>query len=192
MTPEVALLKKHGIDAIKDEKIRITVGKLLKFVVPEEFFSAPASSTGKYHPKWSNTERGLVKHTLSMLVPGMRQAEGFFYNSFTPITADQARAAIVLHDTFKGGKPWARYTVKNHGELAAKAWLQVAEVEEVDRESIVEVYEAIYWHNGKFTPNYDGRTLTPLAQFVHTIDMGASSMDLEEIFQWRDLEISTK
>ena len=32
-------------------------------LLPDYFFTIPASSTGKYHPQFASTKHGLVKHT---------------------------------------------------------------------------------------------------------------------------------
>ena len=50
------------INYIKNEKYRENA-KILIEGLPDYFFSVPASSTGKYHPKFSSGDGGLVRHT---------------------------------------------------------------------------------------------------------------------------------
>ena len=47
---------------IKDEN-NIEDVKVLIDLLPDYFFEIPASSTGKYHPKFASTRYGLLKHT---------------------------------------------------------------------------------------------------------------------------------
>ena len=47
---------------IKNKKYRDNL-KIMVNLIPDYFFSVPASSTGKYHPSFSLGEGGLVRHT---------------------------------------------------------------------------------------------------------------------------------
>ena len=49
------------LNYIKDERIRKSCEIILD-LLPDYFFSIPASSTGKYHPEFSLGERGLIRH----------------------------------------------------------------------------------------------------------------------------------
>ena len=57
---------KKEISYIKDESKKRAIEYLIK-LLPEYFFTIPASSSGKYHPKFANTVSGLVKHTKAVL-----------------------------------------------------------------------------------------------------------------------------
>ena len=50
------------ISYIKDDNKKEDIKKLIN-KLPDYFFLIPASSTGKYHPKFASTKNGLVKHT---------------------------------------------------------------------------------------------------------------------------------
>ena len=50
------------INNIKNKNNRCDIEYLIN-LLPDYFFKIPASSTGKYHPKFAGTEHGLVKHT---------------------------------------------------------------------------------------------------------------------------------
>ena len=50
------------IGYIKDESKRRDIEVLIN-LLPDYFFLIPASSSGKYHPKFALTNSGLVKHT---------------------------------------------------------------------------------------------------------------------------------
>ena len=50
------------LQLIKDDGIRDLVVEVLK-TVKDDFFHAPASSTGKYHPDYALGDGGLYRHT---------------------------------------------------------------------------------------------------------------------------------
>ena len=53
---------KTELNYIKDSEIREKAIKAIN-LLPDYFFEVPASSTGKYHPTFSQGEGGLVRHT---------------------------------------------------------------------------------------------------------------------------------
>ena len=50
------------INYIKDKSKQEDI-KFLINLLPDYFFTIPASSTGKYHPKFASSKSGLLKHT---------------------------------------------------------------------------------------------------------------------------------
>lgn len=52
------------INEIGDPKIQEIVEECLQ-KCPKEFYTMPASTTGKYHPPFALGEGGLVRHTLA-------------------------------------------------------------------------------------------------------------------------------
>lgn len=90
---------KGSFQLIHNEKIR----KFIKWVTvnaPDYFFEIPASSTGKYHPKYSLGEGGLLRHTLGAIV----FANHLFplYN-FNQLEQDLIIASLIMHDMAKNG-----------------------------------------------------------------------------------------
>ena len=53
---------KTELGYIKEDDIREKAIKVIN-MLPDYFFEVPASSTGKYHPSFSQGEGGLVRHT---------------------------------------------------------------------------------------------------------------------------------
>ena len=53
---------KTELQYINDNEIREKAKKIIN-LLPDYFFEVPASSTGKYHPSFSQGEGGLVRHT---------------------------------------------------------------------------------------------------------------------------------
>ena len=67
---------------------------------PDYFFEIPASSTGKYHPRFSLGEGGLLRHTLGAII----FANHLFplYN-FNQLEQDLIIASLIIHDMAKNG-----------------------------------------------------------------------------------------
>ena len=84
------------------------------------FWKAPASSSGKYHPPEDLGEGGLVRHSIK----AGRVAECFARRAkFSEIELDMAISAALLHDVCKNGVPWGEHTDYTHG-LIASEWLK--------------------------------------------------------------------
>ena len=92
---------------------------MLTNVVPKYFRHIPASSSGKYHPKSSLGEGGLVRHTLAT-VYFVNEISKLEYLRFTPKERDQLLVASFLHDSFKSGETGETgHTVKDHAKIIA-------------------------------------------------------------------------
>lgn len=116
----------HHIEILLDtltEIVEEVPQKLVAFVtfflmqVPESFFTAPASSSGKHHPNFAQGEGGLLRHTLATMEHASRYADFLGLDEYERVLAV---VAAMLHDTYKGGTSdeWT-HTVSDHGEIAA-------------------------------------------------------------------------
>ena len=128
---EIRSLWEWGIDRISDENIRQAVKYYYLYKVPGQFFTAPSSTSGK-HPYWHNVSGGLVRHIAECCVSADRLLAvfGFVEDDDRTIHAparDIVLAATVITDTQKNGIPWGDTSVRNHGEIAANVWRDVAE-----------------------------------------------------------------
>jgi hypothetical protein len=85
---------------------------------PAEFFTAPSSSSGRYHPADEVNVGGLALHSLRDVIMGAKLID--FYNldasrntvGSQHIEGDQRDlilGALLLHDIEKGGIPWNKY-----------------------------------------------------------------------------------
>lgn len=127
---------KKAIDTIGDIGLRKLVLKFFEEEVLEDFNEWPASSTGKYHPYYSNGKHGLVRHTLAaMEFATQNMMGGVPANRLSNARKDEIRAAILLHDAYKFGEPvdYRRkqasgkiYTERNHGIIAASRFYEFA------------------------------------------------------------------
>ena len=71
---------------------------------PKYFHSIGASASGKYHPKFSQGEGGLVRHTKSVLMFCNELLNMSPYHELPPLWKDYARVACLLHDICKYGE----------------------------------------------------------------------------------------
>jgi len=176
-----------GVDKISDPLLKNLVVALLEETIPWQFFVAPAASSGKHHPVWQNMHGGLVRHTMEMCVLAPQIAS--IYPELTDKdqkptkeAMDIILAAIILHDSLKNGLPWGKWTIKNHHEVAANQWDEAAEKARLDDHTRDSVFEAIFWHAGRWTQYWDTDQMTPFAWVVHITDMVTSAKELETIY----------
>ena len=154
----------------------------------------PASSTGRNHPVWQGERGGIVRNTVECCVAVDRQLQ--IYSDLTeknaevkPEARDIVLTATILSDTFKYGEaeireisPESRID-KNHGRIAAERWRATARRYQIQHETIEEIYEAIYWHTGRFTPGWPpGKGMSLYAAITHQIDMFFSDKSLELLY----------
>jgi hypothetical protein len=125
---------------------RIEHADIKKFVyealqeTPDEFWTAPASSSKKHHPPESNIEPlGLIAHVVKASVI----AEGLFL--FLGIThsmdKDIVRAALVLHDTFKGGPGAWEGTFEEHAYYAMRSLKHIEMSDEYVKDKLLSAIE---------------------------------------------------
>ena len=105
------------ISYIKDEDKREDIKTLIN-LLPDYFFLIPASSSGKYHPKFASTNSGLVKHTKV----AVRIAYDLFetVNNFSDNDKDLIIMALIMHDGLKKGLVEEEYTRHDHPLLVSK------------------------------------------------------------------------
>ncbi len=107
------------LELIKTEKIRQFVEKALA-KAPKEFWTAPCSSSGKYHPPEDQVEGGTIVHTrkgIQVILSLYR-----FFGITEQLMKDKLVGGFILHDIKKCGEPWGEKTDYEHG-LIAYRWL---------------------------------------------------------------------
>ena len=149
---------------IANDTLREWVEKKLDDV-PKYFWEIPASTTGKYHPEYSQGKGGLVRHTRAVVFFVIELSRSW---GLTEQELDIAIAAAILHDTWKCGKD-GKHTVYEHPEIAAE-WAR----EDSEEGSVRwQVADLILTHMGdhgwgKYPPK------TRMQWFLHTCDYLAS------------------
>ena len=164
---------------IKDPKLVNDV-KYLVSMLPDYFFEVPASSTGKYHPKYALGEGGLVRHTKS----AVRMAYELLSNpiiggKYTLHEKDLMIIALILHDGLKSGKEKSQYTKVEHPLLVAEFIKDNMDNLEMDDEDIEFICEVISSHMGAWNKDFDVNEVLPVPRtkyqsFVHMCDYLAS------------------
>ena len=91
------------INRITDENLREFVKFYLENYTPAYFWHIGASSSGKYHPAFSQGEGGLVRHTKAacLFLEDLLRMSSYAYMGTEK--HDLCRVALILHDTAKYG-----------------------------------------------------------------------------------------
>lgn len=167
--------------------------------LPDYFYEVAASSTGKYHPQYTQGEGGLVRHTIAAL----RIAEELFRNetiqNFNDTEKNIIRVALLLHDGVKHGTDGSEYTVATHPLEVVKyledRYFEVPE--ETLADEVIEVMESnlyshisdcIKSHMGQWNTDYKTKEevlpkpKNDIERFVHMCDYLASRKMLEVNF----------
>lgn len=177
------------LQMIKNDGVRNCVIEVLKHV-SDEFYHAPASSTGKYHPEYALGDGGLYRHTRAAVKIANDLLDIEWYkNMFTDLKRDYIIAALILHDTCKSGKDWdSKYTMHTHPLQAAdlvektlEGSLMMDDAEEIAR--LISTHMGQWCEPGRWN-KYDDRAVLPKPQtddefFVHMCDYLASRKFLE-------------
>lgn len=175
------------IDTDIKASARIMLDKL-----PEYFYEVPASSTGKYHPKFALGKAGLVRHTKAAVRLAHELLENKIIGSaFTDREKDLIIMSVMLHDGCKSGLTKTEYTVVNHPLIVSKLIKDNASDLKLTEEDLNLVCSMIESHMGEFNKDYKGNTILPLPnnkyqKFVHMCDFLASKKFLDIRFDEND------
>ena len=112
---------KTELQYIKNDEIREKTKKIIN-LLPDYFFEVPASSTGKYHPSFSQGEGGLVRHTkvAVTIANELLNNNSVIGDAFTPKEKDLMILCLLVHDGLKSGLVKQEYTVFEHPILIGK------------------------------------------------------------------------
>ena len=177
------------ISYIKDKNKQEDI-KYLISLLPEYFFMIPASSTGKYHPKFASTQHGLVKHTKL----AVRIAYDLFEinDTFTEEDKDLIIMALIMHDGLKKGLEEEQYTRFDHPLLVSKLIMEHAKDLKMDIDNVRRVCTMIESHMGKWNTTKFSKVELPLPKdkyqrFVSMCDYLASRNYLNVKFEKNDI-----
>ena len=174
---------------IKDED-KIKDLKTLINLLPDYYFEIPASSTGKYHPKFAATTNGLIKHTKV----AVRIAHELLINEtigfkFSDNEKDLIIMALVLHDGLKSGNPKEKYTRFDHPLLMSKLIMENKNKLNLNTDEIRTLCSIIETHMGQWTIDpYTKKEILPkptteIQRFVHMCDYLSSKKFLDVEFE---------
>lgn len=161
---------------IQNIQLRDTVIKYFQDVVPEYFWTVPASLSGKYHSCFDAGKGGLVRHTRMCV---MVADELIRLDRFSVVNADLLCAAMLMHDSFKNGSSGSHYHA-DHPRLAADAWTAFAHDVKLPKTIIDPIRYAIAWHSGQWSgpstrENFDKpKEYSSIIECAHLADYIAS------------------
>ena len=150
---------KEEIDYIRNEDYKKDLITLIG-LLPSYFFKVPASSTGKYHPRFAQGEGGLYRHTkvVSKIVMEMLEIE----DRFTSLDKDLIVIASVMHDGFKYGKKKEQYTRFDHPLIASEVIMKNQNKLIMNINDLRKLCMMIESHMGKYNKDYNGNEVLPL------------------------------
>ena len=178
------------ISYIKNERIKNSLITMLK-LLPDYFYEVPASSTGKYHPKFTLGKGGLVRHTKAAVRIAIELFNDSALNDFTDDEKDLMIFTLCIHDGLKSGLIKSEYTVFEHPLLISKFLKEKKNELELTDEEIELSCRCLETHMGPWTTNYKGENvLEPPTDkyqiFVHLCDYIASRKFLNVEFDNND------
>jgi hypothetical protein len=183
---------KTELALIKNDNIKKS-GEILVSLLPKYFFDIPASSTLKYHPKYTTGKMGLYKHVKSAVrIAQELLVLEMYQNIFTSDEQDLIILAIILHDGFKKGLIEEEYTRIDHPIIMANFILENKDKLFLDDNQLKILTDAIKTHMGQWIYDRNNNKIldkptTKVQKFVHLCDYLASrkflNVDFDENYE---------
>lgn len=184
------------LELIQSEDYRMFVKYYLDNYVPKYFWEIGASSSGKYHPQFSQGEGGLVRHTKAVVMFAEELLRMSSYMYMSDEHKDYVIMACIVHDTCKyGSEDFDKEEYKDHAVNASVnvngAWFDYF------GENASEFFlSAIRCHMGQWSER-ENRPFTNIDRCVHMADYMASRsfIDIPQISEewckvYEELEVS--
>lgn len=178
---------KNELNYIKNEEIKKSTMYMLE-ILPDYFFEIPASSTGKYHPKFASSTNGLVKHTKVAVRIAYELLNNPSLNKFNEREKDLIIMSIILHDGLKSGLEKEKYTKVDHPLLIANYIKENKERLFLNEDDIEKICSSISSHMGPWNTDYNGNEVLPkpktaMQRFVHMCDYLSSKKFIDVEFE---------
>ena len=178
---------------IKNSKYKECAKNMID-LLPDYFFSIPASSTGKYHPKFAQGDGGLVRHTKVAVRMCFELANNnSIGHSFTSDEKDLMLIALIMHDGAKSGIPKGKYTCVDHPLIVSKLIRDNKDSIGLGDSEIDFVCSVIESHMGEWNKDFNGNPVLPVPKnkyqrFVHMCDFLASKKFIDVSFIDNEIE----
>ena len=173
MVKTIKLFEKE-LAMIKDAELREATADYLLNATPDYFWTDGASASGKYHPKMSQGEGGLVRHTKAVVMFADELLRMSSYAYMKEEYKDYVIAACILHDTAKYGiSEYDKKEYKNHAINAVKAFADYAE-RVMNYKPSEFLLNAMASHMGQWSTEKEDRPFTNIDRCVHMADYMAS------------------
>lgn len=170
---------KVEINYIEDEHYKNNI-KILLDLLPDYFYEVAASSTGKYHPKYTLGLGGLVRHTKAAVKVANELLNNQIIGSkFTQREKDLMIMSLLIHDGLKHGIIKSTYAVFDHPLIMANFIRENKNKLTLSNDDIEFMASVIESHMGEWNTNPYSNVILPLPsnkyqKFVHMCDFLAS------------------
>lgn len=163
----------NEIALIQNEDYQAFVRYYLDKVTPLYFWEIGASSSGKFHPQFSQGQGGLVRHTKAVVLFAQELLRMSSYMYMTDEYKDYVIMACILHDTCKYGcttldTEQYKDHAKNASDLVNWTWREL-----YNENAPTFLLNAIRCHMGQWSEKED-RPFTNIDRCVHMADYMAS------------------
>ena len=186
-------LFERELSLIVDEELRMQVKSYMEEATPDYFWTDGASSSGKFHPQFSQGIGGLVRHTKAVVMFAEELLRMSSYAYMKDEYKDYVIAACILHDTCKYGMyEYDKSEYKNHAANAANRFGEWCY--EGDYRPHYLLLQAIRSHMGQWSTDREDRPFTSVDRCVHMADYMASRsfIDIPSITEeWEELAAET-
>ena len=161
------------IELIQSEDLRMLVKGYLEDYVPNYFWEIGASSSGKYHPAFSQGVGGLVRHTKAVVMFAEELLRMSSYAYMKDEYKDYVIVACIIHDTCKYGKTeYDKAEYSNHAKNASSLFQDYCiEHDYFPSEFLL---NAVVAHMGQWSEDKEDRPFTSVDRCVHLADYMAS------------------
>ena len=170
---------KKELSYIKNKNIKDSCETMIG-LLPDYFFQIPASSTGKYHPKFTLGDGGLVRHVkVAVLIAKDLLSDPSIGDKYSDDEKDLMLMALILHDGLKSGLTHNRYTQVDHPTLIKNYIIDNKDKLKLSADELKFVGKVIESHMGPWNTDYNGNEVlhkpkTKYENFVHMCDYLAS------------------
>ncbi len=166
------------LNRFQDDDVRESA-RIILSMLPDYFYIIPASSSGKYHPKFALGPQGLVRHVKAAMFILEKMFTNELYGVYDSYTKDLIRMALIVHDGFKSGYTNSGHTCNEHPVLMANFLLQNQDKLLIPGDDVNFVASLVLSHMGPWNTDRDGKAIMPkpgnyAERLVHTCDFIAS------------------
>lgn len=154
--------------------------KVLLENADDYFFTEPASSSGKYHPKFALGQGGLARHSIAvaMILHDMLRTDCY---QFDDREKDLMVCGAIVHDIKKYGES-KKHTVKEHPQLSGEYIIQTYNEHQdmISQEEAEFIADVVRTHMGQWG---DEKPETDAQKLVHMADCLSSRKFLNIEFE---------
>lgn len=186
------------INSIENNDMKQFINELLK-TIPNYWYHAPASSSGRYHPQYALNDGGLLRHTVALVrfLNFTFETEMFKFDSRE---RDILRIAGLMHDSRKSGSQEDyeknKYTKFDHPLLAAEVVKSFLGCGIIKDEEIKIISNTIETHMGRWNTDKRSDIVLPTPsnkyqKLLHWADYMASRKCIEMLFDGFEVEKPT-